>query len=80
MAGCHDNVGHFGLDRTINLQILLAHMLDQAKEYVGSCQRCLVAKGKQQLAPLQPYHADARMELVHMDYLTIEHGKTNQDL
>ena len=39
-----------------------------------------MAKGRQQLAPLQPYHADAPMELVHMDYLTIEHGKTGKDV
>ena len=83
LEGCHDNVGHFGLDRTIDLlrdRFYWPHMLEDAKEHVGSCQRCQMAKGKQQLAPLQPYHADAPMELVHMDYLTIEHGKTKQDV
>ena len=83
LEGCHDNVGHFGLDRTIDLlrdRFYWPHMLEQAKEYVGSCQRCQMAKGKQQLAPLQPYHADSPMELVHMDYLTIEHGKTGNDV
>ena len=29
---------------------------------------------------MQPYHADAPVELVHMDYLTIEHGKTGKDV
>ena len=83
LEGCHDNVGHFGLERTIDLlrdRFYWPHMLEQAKEYVGSCQQCQMAKGKQQLIPLQPYHADSPMELVHMDYLTIEHGKTNQDV
>ena len=55
-------------------------MMEEAKEYVSSCRRCQMAKGKQQLAPLQPYHADAPMELVHMVYLTIEHGQTGQDV
>ena len=35
------------------------HMMDEAKDYVNSCRRCQMAKGRQQLAPLQPYHADA---------------------
>ena len=39
-----------------------------------------MAKGRQQLAPLQPYHAAAPMELVYMDYLTIEHGRTGKDV
>ena len=83
LEGCHDNVGHFGLDRTLDLlrdRFYWPHMMDEAKEYVTSCRRCQMAKGKQQLAPLQPYHADAPMELVHMDYLTIEHGRTGNDV
>ena len=83
LEGCHDNVGHFGLDRTIDLlrdRFYWPYMLEDTKDYVGSCRRCQMAKGRQQLAPLQPYHASAPMELVHMDYLTIEHGKTGQDV
>ena len=80
---CHDNVGHFGIDRTLDLlrdRFYWPHMMEEAKEYVSTYRRCQMAKGKQQLAPLQPYHADAPMELVHMDYLTIEHGRTGQDV
>ena len=83
LEGCHDNVGHFGLDRTLDLlrdRFYWLHMMEEAKDYVSSCKRCQMAKGKQQLAPLQPYHADPPMELVHMDYLTIEHGQTGQDV
>ena len=80
---CHDNVGHFGIDRTLDLlrdRFYWPHMMEEAKEYVSTYRRCQMAKGKQQLAPLQPYHADAPMELVHMNYLTIEHGRTGQDV
>ena len=83
LEGCHDNVGHLGIDRTIDLlrdRFYWPFMMDDASTYVGSCQRCQKAKGRQQRAPLQPYHADAPMELVHMDYLTIEHGRTQQDV
>ena len=83
LEGCHDDVGHFGLDRTLDLlrdRFYWPHLMDDAKDYVNSCRRCQMAKGRQQLAPLQPYHADAPMELIHMDYLTIEHGKTGKDV
>ena len=83
MEGCHDNVGHLGIDRTLDLlrdRFYWPHMMEEAQEYVNTCRKCQVAKGKQQLAPLQPYYADAPMELVHMDYLTIEHGRTGQDV
>ena len=83
LEGCHDNVGHFGIDRTLDLlrdRFYWPHMMEDAKQYVSSCRRCQVAKGKQQLAPLQPYHADAPMELVHIDYLTTEHRKTGNDV
>ena len=81
LEGCHDNV--VSLDRTLDLlrdRFYWPHMMEEAKEYVSSCRRCQMARGKQQLAPLQPYHADTPMELVHMDYLTIEHGKTGNDV
>ena len=83
LEGCHDNVGYFGFDRTLDLlrdRFYWPHMMEEAREYVSTCRRCQVAKGKQQLAPLQPSHADAPMKLVHMDYLTIEHGRTGQDV
>ena len=83
LEGCHDNVGHFGIDRTLDLlrdRFYWPHLMEEAQEYVSSCRRCQMAKGKQQLAPLQPYHADAPMELVHMDYLSIEHGRTGNDV
>ena len=83
LEGCHDNIGHLGLDRTLDLlrdRFYWPHPLDDAKNHVSTCRRCQLAKSKQQRAPMQPYHADAPMELVHMDYLTIEHGKTGNDV
>ena len=62
LEGCHDNVRHFGIDRTLDLlrdRFYWLHMMEETKEYVSCCRRCQMAKGRQQLAPLQPYHADA---------------------
>ena len=71
------------MDRTIDLlrdRFYWSYMLEDTKEHVGSCKRCQMAKGRQQLAPLQPYHASTLMELVYMDYMTIEDGKTGTDV
>ena len=57
MEGCHDNVGHLGIDRTLDLlrdRFYWPYMMEEAQEYVNTCRRCQVAKGKQQLAPLHP--------------------------
>ena len=83
LEGCHDNVGHLGLERTLDLlrdRFYWPHLFEDVKQHVGTCRRCQIAKSKQQRAPMQPYHANAPMELVHMDYLSIEHGKTGKDV
>ena len=49
LDGCHDNVGHFGIDRTLDLlrdRFYWSHMMEEAKEYVSTCRRCQMAKGK----------------------------------
>ena len=83
LKGCHDNVGHLGLERILDLlrdRLYWPHLFDDVKEHVGTCRRCQIAKSKQQRAPMQPYHANAPMELVHINYLTIEHNKTGKDV
>ena len=38
--GYHDNVGHFGIDRTLDLlrdRFYWPHMMEEAKEYVSTC-------------------------------------------
>ena len=57
-----------------------SHMLDDAKDHVGVVRDVRWPRGDNKWPPLQPYHADAPMELVHMDYLTIDHGRTKKDV
>ena len=55
LEGCYDNVGHFGIDRTLDLlrdRFYWPHVMEEVKEYVSSCRRHQMAKRKQQLAPL----------------------------
>ena len=44
---CHDNVGHFGVDRTLDLlrdRFYWPYMLEDTKEHVRSCKRCQMAR------------------------------------
>ena len=52
-------------------------MQTEATQYVLKCTRCLRRKTPSQVAPLQPIHLTQPLELVHMDYLSLEPSKGN---
>ena len=52
-------------------------MHKQATLHVNKCQKCLKRKATPDVAPLQPIIASQPMELVHMDFLSIEPSKGN---
>ena len=75
LAGCHDDVGHQGRMRTLSLlreRFFWPGMQTEATQYVLKCTRCLRRK-----TPLQPIHVTQPLELVHMDYLSLEPSKGN---
>ena len=49
----------------------------EATQYVVKCSRCLRRKTTPQVAPLQPIYVTQPLELVHMDYLSLEPSKGN---
>ena len=51
--------------------------MQEATQYVVKCSRCLRRKTTPQVAPLQPIYATQPLELVHMDYLSLEPSKGN---
>ena len=80
LAGCHDDVGHQGRMRTLSLlreRFFWTGMQTEATQYVLKCTRCLRRKTPSQVAPLQPIHVTQQLELVHMDYLSLEPSKGN---
>ena len=80
LAGCHDDVGHQGRMRTISLlreRLFWPGMQEEATQYVVKCSRCLRRKTTPQVAPLQPIYVTQPLELVHMDYLSLEPSKGN---
>ena len=52
-------------------------MQAQAMQHVLKCTRCLRRKTPSHVAPLQPIHVTQPLELVHMDYLSLEPSKGN---
>ena len=80
MNSCHDQVGHRGIVRTLSLlreRFYWPGMHKQATLYVNKCQKCLKRKAIPDVAPLQPIIVSQPMELVHMDFLSIEPSKGN---
>ena len=80
LAGCHDDVGHQGRMRTLSLlreRFFWPGMQTEAIQHVLKCTRCLRRKTPSHVAPLQPIHVTQPLELVHMDYLSLEPSKGN---
>ena len=80
MAGCHDQVGHLGQDRVLELlrdRFFRPGMHMDVASYINSCPRCIRRKTQPDTAPLHNIEATHPLELVHLDYLQIEPSKGN---
>ena len=78
LKGCHDEVGHLGLECMLDLmhdRFFWPRMAVQAKEHIGKCHPCLAFKARQPKAPLKNIMATHPLELVHLDFLCLEPGK-----
>ena len=78
LKGCHNEVGHLGLERMLDLmcdRFFWPHMAVQVKEHIGKCRPCLAFKARQPKAPLENIVATHPLELVHLDFLCLEPGK-----
>ena len=78
LRGCHDEVGHLGLECMLDLmcdRFFWPCMAVQAKDHIGKCHPCLAFKARQPKAPLENIMATHPLELVHLDYLCLEPGK-----
>ncbi len=76
MQGVHDEVGHLGFDRALHLaraRFYWPRMAQAIENKCKECPRCLMRKGlPQKAAPLENIHATYPLELVCVDYLSIE--------
>ena len=82
IQGCYDDVGHMGVAQSVNLLQDWFYWPGMAKEmtqHVRKCMRCNCFKKRAEQAPLEPILAMHPMQIVHIDFLTIELGKTDKD-
>ena len=86
LEACHDNMGHLGIGRTTTLlrdRFYWPSMIEDIEHHIKSCPRCLRFKTQPEKAELNPIIATRPLELVHIDYLTIEppaNSKSDKDV
>ena len=75
IEGYHDQVGHLGQDRVLDLLrdwFYWPGMHVDVVSYINSCPRCLCRKSQPDKAPLLNIEASQPLKLIHLDYLKIE--------
>ena len=83
LRACHDAVGHAGIwkcTRLLRKRFYWANINQDMEQHIKRCERCIRFKAKQEIAPLENIEVSYPMELVHIDYLTIESNKTEKDI
>ena len=76
LRGCHDEVGHLGLEHMLDLmcdRFFWPHMAAQAKEHIGKCCPILAFKARQPRTPLENIMATHHLELVHLVLVITDH-------
>ena len=80
MAGCHDQIGHLGQDRVLELLRNRFYWpgidMDVASN-INSCPRYIRRKIQPDVVPLHNIETAQPLELIHLDYLQIEPSKGN---
>lgn len=74
----HDNMGHLGRDKTMGLvrdRFYWPKMSSDVEDKIKSCDRCILRKANPEKAPLINIRTTRPLELVCMDYLTLEMSK-----
>ena len=83
IEACHNDMGHLGRNRTLALlkdRFYWPNMYEDVDRHIKGCLNCLRFKAKQDKAPLKNICATRPMELLHLDFLTIESGSTGKDV
>ena len=80
LSSLHDHMGHMGIERTLDLvrtRFFWPRMANNVLTKVRTCERCVKRKAlPQRAAPLVNIHTSHPLELVCMDFLTLEPDKS----
>ncbi|KAL6476237.1 hypothetical protein MHYP_G00147360 [Metynnis hypsauchen] len=81
LTSLHDDMGHLGFDRTLDLtrsRFFWPRMANDVERKIKSCSRCVCRKAlPEKAAPLVNIQVTRPMELVCMDFLSIEPDRSN---
>ena len=83
MCGAYDDVGHLGLEMMLDLlcnSLYWPNLEADATHHVCTCEQCHRFKSEQDKAELCLLLLTYPLELVHMDFLTIENPHTGADV
>ena len=75
LNGCHQDAGHQGCDHTLSLLqecFWWPGMAKQMRQVIKACRRCLQYEGSTPKAPLCPIVATTPLDLLHVDFSSIE--------
>ena len=75
LNGCHWDAGHQGCDHTLSLLqecFWWPGMAKQMRQVIKTCRCCLQYEGSNPKAPLCPIVATAPLDLLHVDFTSIE--------
>jgi transposase InsO family protein len=78
LTGLHDDVGHPGVERTVSLirqRFYWPSLMKDIADHVSRCSWCILRKATPERAPLVNITTAHPLDLVCMDYLTIEPSK-----
>ncbi|MCJ8730139.1 hypothetical protein PDJAM_G00180710 [Pangasius djambal] len=81
MTSLHNDMGHLGFDRTLDLtrsRFFWPRMANDVEKWIKSCSRCVCRKAlPEKAAPLVNIQVSRPLELVCMDFLSIEPDRSN---
>ena len=73
--GCHHYLGHQGRDRMLSLlkeRFWWLGMAQRMMMSVRNCPKCRIFEAKPQIPPLEPILCTEPLDLVHIDYVSME--------
>ena len=73
--GCHHYLGHQGRDRALSLlkeRFCWPGMAQRMMMSVSNCPKCGTFEAKTQIPPLEPILFTEPLDLVHIDYVSME--------
>ena len=83
MKACHDDMGHLGVEHTLHLLRVRFYWPSMAKDTespIETCDHCLKFKSKPHKVELQNIEMMHPLQLVCIDFLMIESGKSNKEV